>query len=364
MEVLKHVNPALAELVPYEPGRPIEEVAREMGLNPDEIIKLASNESALGPSPKAVRAMKQAISEMHLYPDGGSYELRSRLADLYDVTREQVITGNGSNELLEFIGHCFMRPGKSVVASQYSFVVYKLMAKMFGADFIEVPAKSGLRHDLTAMAKAIRPDTSVVFVTNPNNPTGTLATQREIDRFMAKVPEDVLVVFDEAYAEIAMGGMPDTAKFVKAGRACIVLRTFSKAYGLAGLRIGYGFGPQPLIESLQKPRQPFNTNRLAQIAACAALEDTNFVSKCRNIYRKGKKQVEAYCEEKGLEYVPAHANFILIKTGEGRALSAKLQAKGVIVRPMDGYGLAEWIRVTFGTLEQNQKFCEVLTSLI
>lgn len=364
MKVLKHLNPNLETLVPYEPGKPIEDVAREMGLNPDEIVKLASNESALGVAPKAIRAIKNSAKEMFLYPDGGGYALRNRIAGDFGVEREQVILGNGSNEILEFIGHTFMGLGKNIVVSEYSFIVYRLLAKMFGTEVIEVPTKKEFTHNLNAMAKAITPETSVVFVTNPNNPTGSMVKESEIKKFMEQIPEDVLVVFDEAYAEICLRPMADTMQFVFENRACMILRTFSKAYGLAGLRIGYGIGPKAVVEALQKPRQPFNTNRIAQIAALAALDDQGFVRRSRSLYRKGKALIEKFCEEKGIEYVPATANFILIKTGNGREISNQLQSKGVIVRPMDGYGLPEWIRITFGKEEQNEKFVEVLSTLI
>lgn len=364
MKVLEQQNPATASLIPYEPGKPIEDVARELGLDPNEIIKLASNESALGVSPKAIEAMKNAAEEMFLYPDGGGFGLRSKLAERFGVDFSQIILGNGSNEILEFIGHVFMRPEKSVVFSDYSFVVYRLMAKMFGAEAISVPTSENFTHDLNGIADAIREDTSVVFICNPNNPTGSMVGEAEVAEFMSKVPDHVLVVFDEAYAEICLGEMPDTMKYVKDNRNCIVLRTFSKAYGLAGLRIGYGIGPAPIVEAIQKPRQPFNTNRMAQIAAIAALDDEFFVRKSRQLYLDGKHFVEKACQERGIEFVPAFANFILIKTGTGRDISNALQENGVIVRPMDGYGLPDWIRITFGTSEQNHHFIETLDKVL
>lgn len=364
MKVLKHVPSQVAELVPYEPGRPIEEVAREMGLNPDEIVKLASNESALGVSRLAKRAMKKAVDEMFLYPDGGGYSLRSKIAGRFGVEQGNVILGNGSNEILEFIGHAFMGEGKNIVVSEYAFIVYRLTAKMFGAEIKEVPTRKNFTHNLTEMAKAIDENTSVVFICNPNNPTGSMVTAAEIRKFMDKVPEDVLIVFDEAYAEICLGRMPDTMKYVVENRNCIVLRTFSKAYGLAGLRVGYGIGPKPIIDALQKPRQPFNCNRMAQIAAEAALDDQGFVRRCRALYRKGKAYMEAEFQQMGLEFVPTSANFILVKTGQGRTVFQELQKRGVIIRPMDGYGLPEWVRVNFGTIEENKIFIEKLKEVL
>ncbi len=364
MSVLKHVPSQIAELVPYEPGRPIEEVAREMGLDPNEIVKLASNESALGVSRLAKRAMKKVVDEMFLYPDGGAFNLRNKIASMYGVERANVILGNGSNEILEFIGHSFMGPDKSIVVSEYSFIVYRLIAKMFGSRVIEVPTKKNFTHNLNAMAKAIDEDTSVVFICNPNNPTGSMVHEADVRKFMEKVPEDVLIVFDEAYAEICLSRMPDTMKYVLENRNCIILRTFSKAYGLAGLRIGYGIGPQPIVDALQKPRQPFNCNRMAQIAAEAALDDQGFVRRCRSLYRKGKTYMEAEFTAMGLQYIPTTSNFVLVKTENGRKVFEELQKRGVIIRPMDGYGLPEWIRVNFGTMPENEKFIAKLKEVL
>ena len=270
MKVLDKVNQDVNSIKPYQPGRPIEEVARELGLDPEGIIKLASNESALGVAPSALKAIEKFASEAHRYPDGGAFELRQKICKRFEIEPGEVIFGSGSNEILVFLSMTLMGKGKSVVASEKAFVIYKILSKMTGTDFIEVPMK-GLTHDLDAMADAVREDTSIVFVCNPNNPTGSMVEEAEIDGFMERIPEDVLVVFDEAYAEICLGNMPNTLKYFRQGRAAIVLRTFSKAYGLAGLRVGYGIGPQPLIQALEKPRQPFNTTLVGQMAAAAAL---------------------------------------------------------------------------------------------
>ncbi len=363
MNVLKWLNPQIASMTPYQPGRPIEDVAREIGLNPETIIKLASNENPLGCSPKALKAMRGCLKSMFLYPDGSGHYLTKRLADQYEVLSDQVLLGSGSNEILEFIGHCFMGPERAVVASQYSFIVYKLVAHMFGSRLIEVPAK-GFGHDLNAMADAIDSDTSVVFVCNPNNPTGTFLRSAEIERFLKRVPDDVLVVFDEAYAEICHGRMPNTLRHVRERPNCLVLRTFSKAYGLAGLRIGYGLGPAPVIGALQKARQPFNTTRIAQEAALAALDDQAFIRRTRGLCRQGKACMEQLCRDLNLPYEPAHANFILIKVGDGARITAELQKRGMIVRPMGGYQLPEHIRVSFGTMEENQRFAETLREIL
>ncbi len=373
MSLWKYANEWLEDLVSYDPGKPIEETARELGLDPDEIIKLASNENPLGPSPKAVAAMTAALQKAHLYPDGGGYKLRTAIADKFGLGIENVILGNGSNEIIEFIGHAFLKPGDAIVTADHAFVVYKLMAKLFGAETIEVP-DPGFMHDLDAMAAAVTPKTKEIFIANPNNPTGTLVGQEEIDRFMDKVPEHVVVVFDEAYYEF-LENPPDTLKFVREGRNVVVLRTFSKIQGLASLRIGYGLGPAELIDILQKTRQPFNANAIAQAGALAGLQDEEHQTKTREMNRAGLKFLEGAFEEMGLEYVPSHANFVLVKTGDGEQRDAapgsggkaaadelfqRMLKKGVIIRSMTAYKLPDWIRVTVGTPEQNARFIEVL----
>ncbi len=359
MSVVKHVNPHVMKVSPYQPGRPIEEVAREYGIEPEDIIKLASNESPLGPSPKAIRAMKKAIFQMHLYPDGGAYYLRKRISEHYGLPGDHFIFGCGSNEVLEFIGHCFLYPGVSAVMSEKAFVIYKILCGMFGAEAIEAPMK-GLTHNLRAMRKAIRKDTRVVFVCNPNNPTGTMVREKEVRKFMEKVPDDVLVVFDEAYAEITYKKMPDTLSYVREKRNVIVLRSFSKAYGLAGLRVGYGIAKPEIIHVLEKPRQPFNLNAMAQIAATAALDDESFVRRSRRTYKRGAQMIMRACSEMKLQFEPPVANFILINVGDGQKIFTKLQKKGVIVRPMGQYGLPEWIRVSIGTEPENIRFLSSL----
>lgn len=348
---------------PYQPGRPIEEVARELGLEPDSIIKLASNESPLGPSPKAVRAMKKACSEMHRYPDGGAFYLRKRISEHYGFPPDYFIFGCGSNELIEFIGHSFLYNGVSAVMSERAFVIYKIICGMFGAEAVEVPMK-GLTHDLKAMLKAIRADTRVVFICNPNNPTGTMVKDKDVRKFMAEVPDDVLVVFDEAYAEICYKKMPDTLSYVREKRNVIVLRSFSKAYGLAGLRVGYGIAKPEIIQLLEKPRQPFNVNSMAQIAAAAALDDQGFVRRSRRLYKKGAQQITDACLEMGLEFEPPVANFMLIKVGNGFEVFNELQKKGVIVRPMAPYKLPEWIRISIGTEPENARFISALKTIV
>ena len=361
MSIWNQANPWLRELVSYEPGKPIEDVARELGLQPHEIIKLASNENPLGPSPKALVAMREALERSHFYPDGGGYYLREAIAEKCGLKRENVILGCGSNEIIEFIGHAFLRPGSEVITARHAFVVYKLMATLFGASVVEVE-DPGFAHDLDAMAAAITPQTSEIFIANPNNPTGTLLSQEEIDRFMARVPEHVVVVFDEAYYEF-LENPPDTLKFVRDGRKVIVLRTFSKIQGLANLRIGYGLASAELIAVLQKTRQPFNANGIAQAGALAGLKDEEHQRRTRELAIEGREAMQKEFAALGLEYVPSFANFVLVKVGDGRAVFDALMRKGVIVRDMNAYGLPEWIRVSIGTSAQNARFLEELRVL-
>jgi histidinol-phosphate aminotransferase len=358
MSVWKYANEWLKDLESYEPGKPIDEVARELGLEPGEVVKLASNENPLGPSPKAVMAMQEAVTQAHVYPDGGGYRLRTAIAEKCGLELKNVILGNGSNEIIEFIGHGFLRPGDEVVVADHAFVVYKLMATLFGATTVEVP-DPGFVHDLDAMAEAITPRTKEIFIANPNNPTGTLVNQEAIDRFMDRVPEHVVVVFDEAYYEF-LDEAPDTLKYVREGRNVIVLRTFSKIQGLAALRIGYGLGSEELVGVLQKTRQPFNANAIAQAGALAGLADTEHQERTKAVTDEGRAFLERAFGEMGLEYVPSTANFVLVKVGDGDGLFQRMLKKGVIIRAMRGYKLPEWIRVTVGTPAQNERFLAVL----
>lgn len=363
MSIWQYANPQLRDLVSYEPGKPVEDVARELGLKPSEIIKLASNENPLGPSPKALAAMREALERAHFYPDGGGYYLREAVAAKFGLKRENVILGNGSNEIIEFVGHAFLRPGDEVVTADHAFAVYKLMAQLFDARTIEVP-EIRFGHDLDAMAAAITPRTREIFVANPNNPTGTLVSQAEIDRFIDRVPPQVIVVFDEAYYEF-LQDPPDTLKFVREGRPnVVVLRTFSKIQGLANLRIGYGLGAAELINVLQKTRQPFNANGIAQAGALAGLKDDEHQQKTRELTWAGRDYLQKEFAAMGLEFVPSFANFVLVKVGNGSAVFKKLMQTGIIVRDMTSYKLPEWIRVSVGTMEQNTRFIAALKLLI
>ena len=361
MSIWNQAHPWLRELVSYEPGKPVEDVARELGLEPSQIVKLASNENPLGPSPKALEAMRRELERAHFYPDGGGYYLREAIAEKFGMKRENVVLGCGSNEIIEFVGHAFLRPDDEIVTARHSFAVYKLMAALFGAKTIEVPDPN-FQHDLDAMAAAITPKTREVFITNPNNPTGTIVSQEEIDRFMDKVPEHVVVVFDEAYYEF-LRNPPDTLKYVHEGRNVVVLRTFSKIQGLANLRIGYGFAKKDLADVLQKTRQPFNVNGIAQAGALASLLDEEHQRKTREITWEGCEYLQGQFGEMGLEYVPSFANFVLVKTGNGKGVFQALMKQGVIVRDMTSYGLPEWIRVSIGTAAQNERFIAELRKL-
>ncbi len=361
MNFVDIANDGVAGLSVYEPGRPLEEVARELGFeSADEIDKLASNENELGPSPRAIEAMKANVDLMHRYPDGGAYYLKMALAEKLALSPECFLPVNGSNEAIEFLAHVFLGPGRSIVMADHAFVVYRLMAAMFGAEVISVPMKD-YTHDLSAMRDAIRDDTKIVFISNPNNPTSTMVGGCEIDKFMSEVPAHVVVCFDEAYIELLKPEMqPDTMKYVRAGRNVVLLRTFSKTYGLAGLRIGYAIAPPECISLLNRVRQPFNVNSMALAAAVAALGDDDHVERSRVMMHEGLDYLQGEFERMGLEYVPAAANFILVKTDNGREVFEKLQSEGVIVRPMDGYGLGEFIRVTVGVRDQNERFIRAL----
>lgn len=355
----------IAGLTVYEPGRPIEEVARTLGFdNPDDIIKLASNENSLGPSPLAIKAMCETASQMHRYPDGDAFTLTRALSNRLGILPGQLILGSGSNELIEFIGKVFLDRGTNIIMSDRAFVVYKLVADLCQADTIRVPMRKWT-HDLNAMLAAITPETKLVFVANPNNPTGTMVTGKELDRFMDRVPDHVLVVIDEAYVELLPEDkQPDSLRYVREDRNVIVMRTFSKTYGLAGLRIGYGIAPADCIKLLHRVRQPFNLNSMAQVAALAALDDNAHVARTRRMVKAGLAYYERAFRRMRLDYVPSTVNFILVKTGRGRDIFNAMQREGIIVRPMDGYGLPDYIRITVGTRQENEHCIRALTKVL
>lgn len=360
MPIPELINRELRDLPTYQPGRPIEEVAREVGLPAHDIIKLASNENPLGPSPAALAAMRQVIEHLHLYPDGNAFHLKQKLAAKFNVPPVNLILGNGSNEIIEFVGHAYMAPGVEVVVSQYCFAVYPLVTKLFGASVVTVPAKN-LGHDLAAMLQAITPQTRVVFVANPNNPTGTVVAKEELVRFVDQVPAHILLVMDEAYIEF-LDGAADLVALIRAGAKpnLLLMRTFSKIFGLAGLRLGYGLAHPDLIAAFEKVRQPFNINSIAQAGALAALDDALHVQHTRANNTAGLNFFAEAFASLQLEFVPSAANFVLVKVGEGQKVFDAMQRRGVIVRPMGGYQLGEWIRITIGTPKENNRCLKAL----
>jgi len=355
-------NTQLRDLAVYEPGKPIEETARELGVDPSTIVKLASNENPLGPSSKALHAMRTALENAHLYPDGGGFYLCKAIAAKLSVSPENVILGNGSNEVIEFLGHAFLNPGDDVITCQYAFIVYKLLATAFGVRTIETPSPD-YQQDLDATLDSITSKTRIIFIANPNNPTGTLISQRAIDSFMSRVPDSMIVVFDEAYFEF-LDDPPETLRFIRDGRNVIVLRTFSKIHGLAGLRIGYAIAPCEMTEVLHKTRQPFNVNSIAQAAAIAALDDEAHLRETKRVIDEGRSYLQEQFAEMQIPFVPAAANFVMVNVGDGCAVFQKLLQRKIIVRPLKGYGLSEWVRISVGTMEENKKLIGTLSEVL
>lgn len=362
MSIHRFANQFVCDLTAYEPGKPVEETARELGLRPEEVVKLASNENPLGPSPKAKKAMYSAIDQGQLYPDGGGWELRRAIAKKHGVEMRNVILGNGSNEIIELLCHCFLNKNTSLVAAEHAFVVYKLMAKLFGAHYKEVP-DPGFVHDLDAMAEAITEETRLVFVANPNNPTGTMVDGNAIDRFVSRIPDHVIAVFDEAYHEF-LRDPPDTIEHIRQGRNVCVMRTFSKAQGLAALRIGYGIASVEIADLLNRARQPFNANAIAQAGALAALEDSEHVARTVENNDEGRAFLEEGFRQRGLHFIESKANFVLVEVGDGDTVFAEMLARGVIVRAMRGYKLPGWVRISVGTRAENERCLEVLDQVL
>jgi len=352
-------NEHILGIAPYEPGKPIEELERELGIH--NAIKLASNENPLAPSDRVQRAILAALSHLNRYPDGSGFYLRQALAKKHGVSPDQIVLGNGSNELIELLVRSFLRPGDEAVVPHPSFLVYPMIVQAAGAVRVMVMLKEH-RLDLDAMARAITPMTKVVFVANPNNPTATIVTADEVEHFMARVPERTIVVFDEAYIEFALGpDFPETLTYVRQGRKVAVLRTFSKAASLAGLRVGYGVADADAIALMNRIRQPFNVNSLAQAAALAALEDDGHILECVRMIEAGRHFLYDEFKTLGVQYVPARANFILVDVGRSAAdIYQKLLHEGVIVRPMTPFGMETALRITVGTPEENRKLVKAL----
>jgi len=348
-------------LSPYQPGKPIEELARELGLNPAEIIKLASNENPLGPSEKALSAARKALDELCLYPDGNGFELKNALASRFGVGMDQITLGNGSNDVLEVIARCFVDTQSEVIFSQYAFAVYPIVTQAIGAKGLSVPAKDW-GHDLDAMAAAISDRTKLIFIANPNNPTGTVHTAEAIEAFLAQVPERVLVVLDEAYCEYLTGDeFPDGIQLLNRYPNLIVCRTFSKAWGLAALRAGYSISSPAIADILNRVRQPFNVDSVALAAATAVLKDDAYLQRSREVNQAGLRQLAEGFDRMGLPYIPSFGNFIAVEVGEQSAgIYQALLSHGVIVRPVTGYGMPRHLRVSVGLPEENERFLDAL----
>ena len=354
-----NVDQYIASLVPYVPGKPVEELERELGIA--KAIKLASNENPRGPSPKACAVLSEAALTLNRYPDGGAHLLRHALADRCKVEPDQIIVGNGSDEILGLLARAFLSPGDEAVMADHTFVIYKMVVAASRARAVEIPLKDW-RHDLPAMAKAVTARTKLLFLCNPNNPTGTIVTSAEVDALMAQIPEHVIVVFDEAYYEyVRSGEFPDTLKYVRQGRSVAVLRTFSKIYGLAGLRIGYALTTHEIAGFLNRVRPPFNANSLAQRAAQAALEDEGHVTHSRLMNEAEMAKVHDGLTRLGLTVLPSEANFLYFDAGrDGAEMFGALLRKGVIVRHITG----RMLRVTIGLPEENDRFLQVLRTIL
>jgi histidinol-phosphate aminotransferase len=351
-------------LSPYVPGKPIDELARDYGLSEDSIVKLASNENPRGPSTKVRQAIVDAAAGVTRYPDGNGFALKNVLAARFRVTPEQVVLGNGSNDILELATQAFLLPGDEAVYSQHAFAVYPLATQARGAKGIAIPARD-LGHDLPAMRAALTSRTRIVFVANPNNPTGTWLAPDTVQAFIASVPAEVLVVLDEAYNEyLEPSQQADSASWLAMHPNLLISRTFSKAYGLAGLRIGYGLADAAVAGMLNRVRQPFNVNSVAQAAAIAALADTDYVTESARLNRAGLAQLMRGLDAVGVTYVPSHANFLLVHVGESAAAYESLLRQGVIVRPVANYGLPEHLRVSVGLPSENERFLAALRTAL
>lgn len=359
MKVPEHIE----AITPYPPGKPTEELERELGIK--NSIKLASNENPLGPSQRALDAARTAIETVNRYPDGGAYYLREKLARFFDRDMEEIVLGNGSNELIEMIVHVFVEPGDEAIMSDQAFIIYQMSVQCVGGRNVVVPPK-GFGHDLQAMADRVTKRTRILFIANPNNPTGTICTRTEFEAFLARVPEDVLVIMDEAYFEYVIDPeYPDSLDYQRMHPNIVTLRTFSKIHGLAGLRLGYAIADRAIVEAVNKVRAPFNVNSIAQAAAMAAVDDKEHIEETREMNTQGLEKLSEGFRALGLDYVPSHANFILVNVGrDGGEVYGKLLHHGVIVRPMKGYGLPDHLRVTVGTDAENDRalkaFGEVL----
>ena len=358
MSLCDYAMPYVRAISPYLPGKPITQLAREMGIPVERIVKLASNENPLGISPKAKLAIEKAVASLERYPD--DFELKAAVAEHTGMGRERIVLGNGSNDLLDILARVFLAPGRSAVYAQYAFAVYPLATISAGGEPIAVPALN-FGHDLDAMRAAIRPDTRLVWMANPNNPTGTFIPYPVLKAFLQSLPKEVVVVLDEAYNEyIPAAEHVDTTPWVNEFPNLVLTRTFSKIYGLAGLRVGYALASAEVADLMNRIRQPFNCNNLALAAATAALGDHEFLARSHDSNRVGMAQIVDGVKRLGLDHIPSLGNFVCIKPGDAAAVNQKLLKQGVIVRPIAGYGLSDWLRVTIGNEVENQRFLEAL----
>ncbi len=357
------VQPHLAQLTPYQAGKPLEELARELGLT--DAVKLASNENPLGPSPKALEAIQEHLATLHRYPDSQAYYLKEDLSRHLGLKPSQLILGNGSDEVLDLLVRALVPPGAEVISTTHTFLMYGLLTQAVGGVFRTVPLKD-MAVDLKAVARAVTEDTRLILLNNPNNPTGTIFTRHDWEDFLEALPPSVTVVLDEAYIDFADAPeLPNCLEYVSEDRPLVGLRTFSKAYGLAGLRVGYGFGPSELLNYLNRLRLPFNTNRLAQVGARAALRDADFLERTKELVRRGRAALEEGLTRLGLTFVPSQANFILIYVGRsGREVYQAMLREGVIIRAMDAYGFPEHIRVNVGLPAENERFLTALKKVL
>lgn len=359
----KLIRDSVSRIDYYEPGISIEVLKRELELE-EEISKLASNENPLGPSPLAIDAIKKSLGEGNFYPDNTCYYLKERIAENLGISPKNLCIGNGTTELILLMGLAFLNPGETFIMSEFSFIMAKIVAQIMDSKLVEVPLKE-YQHDLDNILRTITGDTKIVYLDNPMNPIGTMMTQQEVSEFMKKIPEDIIVAFDEAYYEyVSRNNFPNTLKFVEEGRNVIVFRTFSKLYGLAGFRVGYGVAKEDFIDAIKMVSPPFSVNRFAQIGAAAALEDKEHIEKTKEITESGKKFLYENFEEMSVFYIPSETNFVTIDVKcDAKRLSEELQRKGVIVRPLTMYGKPAFLRVTIGTPEQNKRFIDAFRQI-
>lgn len=354
----------IRSIAPYQPGKPISELAREMGLQPEQIVKLASNENPLGVSPKALEAMHTALEDVARYPDGNSFALRDAVCSKFGLQPDQLVFGNGSNDILELAARAFLAPGAEAIYAEHAFAVYALVTQATGAAGITIPAKD-FGHDLAAMLAAVNDRTRIIFIANPNNPTGTLLAKDELRAFLQQVPRHVLVVLDEAYDEyLPTAVKSESISWLAQFENLIISRTFSKAYGLAGLRIGFGMATAAVADIMNRVRQPFNVNSVAQAAAVASLADDAFVARSYALNQAGMLQITQGLDSLGLDYIPSFGNFVSFRVQAAAEVYQRLLQHGVIVRPIANYGMPQYLRVSIGLFAENARFLEVLGKVI